>query len=162
MIPEEWKHIVETKNKFMISNYGRIKYSANNKIYPLYFIPQGYAYVSLRFYKQHKTFRVNVLVWDYFGYKDRKGHEVDHIDGDKTNNIISNLQLLSGRENTAKYWSKIQKHSKYVGITFHNNNNKWLSRIFINNKREHLGYYNCETSAYFAYLRRLKCHKDIT
>lgn len=45
---EEWKHISETNNKFMISNFGRIKYAKSNKIYPLNKIPQGYLYAGLR------------------------------------------------------------------------------------------------------------------
>lgn len=48
-----------------------------------------------------KTFRVHTLVGNYFLMKDysKKGLTVNHKDGNRTNNHIDNLELLTSKEN---------------------------------------------------------------
>ena len=44
------------------------------------------------------------------GYE--KGLCVDHIDNDSTNNSLSNLQWISRRENTIKYWNSCNEEDR--------------------------------------------------
>ena len=45
---------------------------------------------------------VHRFVWEYFNGPIEKGLTVDHIDGNKLNNHIDNLQLLARGENSRK------------------------------------------------------------
>ena len=45
-----------------------------------------------------------------------KKEQVDHIDGNKSNDVISNLQILSAKENTAKYFVQSNKTIKMVKL----------------------------------------------
>ena len=42
--------------------------------------------------------RMHVYVWEYFNGPISKGYHIHHIDGDKSNNDIQNLQMLSATE----------------------------------------------------------------
>ncbi len=50
-----------------------------------------------------KLLYVHRLVWKTFIGKIPKGKEIDHIDGDTSNNSVDNLQTLTRRENLLKY-----------------------------------------------------------
>lgn len=45
-----------------------------------------------------KRKRMHVYVWEYFNGPVPKGYHIHHIDGDKSNNNIKNLQLLLAME----------------------------------------------------------------
>lgn len=44
----------------------------------------------------------HVLVWEAFNGSLQKGYEIDHIDCTKSNNKLSNLQLVTRKENMVK------------------------------------------------------------
>lgn len=68
-----------------------------------------------------KTKQVHRLVWEnYWGYKLKSTEVIHHIDGDKSNNDISNL----------KYFRTKSDHTK-----FHMDNGD-LNKIEMNNKKE--------------------------
>lgn len=46
----------------------------------------------------HTTILMHKYVWEFYNGKIPKGYEVHHIDGNRANNDISNLQLLSSAE----------------------------------------------------------------
>ena len=51
---------------------------------------------------QGKTYKVHNLVWIWHGNTFLPGHEVDHIDDNRSNNHIANLQLIACSENERK------------------------------------------------------------
>lgn len=55
---------------------------------------------------------VHRLVWETFKGEIPDGYEIDHIDGDTSNNSLSNLQLLTRRENTRKY--RVETQDKFL------------------------------------------------
>ena len=78
---------------------GILKQSVNKK--------NGYCYVGLHKENKSTTHRVHVLLMKAFCPNndfDENGlpFEVDHIDGDKQNNSLSNLQWLSHKDNMRK------------------------------------------------------------
>ena len=76
---------------------------------------------------------------------------VDHIDNNKLNNNLNNLQLITNRQNC----SKIAKgKSNYVGVVL-NRNSTFSSYIRINNIRKSLGTFNCAIEATNAYKKAL-------
>lgn len=82
--------------------------------------------------------------------------QVDHIDGCGLNNKRNNLRLANVSQNgfnskkQEKYGNK-KTTSKYKGICWHEQTNKWLVRIGFNGNRIHIGYFNNEIDAAKAY-----------
>lgn len=63
----------------------------------------GYAHFSMSMgYKSPNQTLCHRFVYEYFNGPIPEGLEVDHIDGDRLNNRLDNLQLLSPRENARK------------------------------------------------------------
>lgn len=60
--------------------------------------PTGYKYVTERRQGKKKNLYVHALVAECF-LGDRSGKEVNHIDGDKSNNALSNLEYVTHKEN---------------------------------------------------------------
>lgn len=116
----------------------------------------GYYTVSL-FKFNKKTFTNHILVAVHFLNHKSNGFKIiiDHIDNNKLNNNVSNLQLISVRENTSK--DRKNKTSKYTGVSWYKITNKWKSSIRINGKVKHLGYFENELDASNAYQSALNC-----
>lgn len=75
---------------------------------------------------------------------------VDHIDGDKLNNAISNLRSCSKSENSMnKIIVNWNKTSQYFGV--HKKCDMWRASIKDKGKKVHLGYFTDEQDAAHAY-----------
>ncbi len=98
------------------------------------------------------------LVWDAFGTAKRNGRklQVDHIDNNKQNNRINNLQLLTPRQNITKYHQQRKTSSKYTGVYWDKKSNKWRAYITHKKKRTYLGYFTDEYEAHLAYQKALE------
>lgn len=83
------------------------------------------------------------------GKKD--GFMIDHKDGNGLNNQRANLRHVTNRQNQQNRHTT--KASKYPGVTFRTGRKKvkWRSRITINKKVKHLGYFDSEIEAFKAY-----------
>ena len=115
---EIWKDIAGYEGFYQISNYGRIKslermvrgkrtgaVLVKEKIKHISIKKQtGYARGTLLVEGNRKEILVHQLVWDAFGdgRKNSSKNNIDHIDTNKLNNHISNLQLLSAGDHKAK------------------------------------------------------------
>jgi len=157
---EIWKPIKDYEGFYEISNFGNVKslaritnhYCGGEKILKTKSKSSaGYNLASLYKNGGGKTFSIHQLVWDHFGDTLREGLQIDHIDNDKTNNYIANLQLLSQRENVSKKCKEKPKSSVHTGVTWHKKNNKWGTYFSIKEKRYHLGYYVDENEATLMY-----------
>jgi len=98
-------------------------YSIRNKKYlKPRFDKNGYKRITIKNKLTNKidTIKIHQLVaMKYLGHTKSNGLVVDHIDGDKLNNAIHNLQLLSPLDNTLKYFhTKIQKNGLPACITY--------------------------------------------
>jgi hypothetical protein len=173
MEKEIWKDIPSYEGMYQVSNLGRVKsldrlvkhYSGGNRLYKGRLLKEsisnvGYLLSCLSKDGKSKVFSVHQLVAMTFlrhkpnGYK---GLIVDHIDNNKLNNKLSNIQLITHRENNSK--DRVGT-SKYAGVSWSKTSNKWNAKISINKELKHLGYFDCELAAAKAYNDKLKTIKN--
>ena len=87
--------------------------------------------------------------------------EVDHINGNGLDNRRENLRLCTHAENMHNRKVTSEGSSKYKGVSWHKSKKKWASRIWLNNKQIHLGYFKDEIEAAQVYNNAaLKYHGD--
>ena len=77
---------------------------------------------------------------------------VDHMDGNGLNNLRNNLRCVSHRENMLNL-TKFNGTSKYPGVYWHKEKQKWHVKFKIGNKNHHVGYFSDENEAYDAYVK---------
>lgn len=118
---EEYKVFVSDQGNVFSRYKKKGKHSLTDNIH-------GYVGFSRHGSKQHTT--VHVLVMKTFG-KYEEGKEVDHINGNRSDNRLCNLQMLTHVENIRKrktcrgaycveldkYFDTAEEASKYVGCT---------------------------------------------
>ena len=159
---EEFRDIPSYEGIYQVSNLGRVKSLArkdfigrplNEKILKSCKNVYGYFVVSLRKDGKQKTIQIHQLVAMAFLGHVPCGHaiEVDHIDEDKLNNRLENLQLLTSVEHKGKGSS-----SKYTGVSWCKRNSKWSSNIRVKGKLKYLGDFYLELEAAYAYQDALK------
>lgn len=150
---EIWIDIIGYESLYKVSNLGNVKSLRFNKekLLKYHYCKDGY--IQFRLTKNNKiiSYLAHRLVIKHFLYDSIK--EVNHIDFDKTNNNIINLEYLNRRENTTHYNNsrKLKTSSKYVGVSYSKERNKWIAKIKINNKTKYLGGFYNEIDAYNCY-----------
>lgn len=74
--------------------------------------PTGYQYIGMFIgkgpNKKRIWRRVHRVVYETHVGKIKHGLEIDHIDGNKTNNNIENLRLVTHSENCTAAWKRIK------------------------------------------------------
>lgn len=76
---------------------------------------------------------------------------VNHINKDKKNNKVDNLEWCNSRENNTHMKLSFSKSSKYVGVYFDKSRGKYYSTIKFNGKQNFLGIFTIEEEARDAY-----------
>ncbi len=143
-------NIISLDRKIKVNNYTKL--IKGKLIKPS--ISSGYYSVGLHKDGKTKTFFIHQLVAiSFLNHKPNK-HKivVDHIDGNKLNNSINNLQLISQREN----FHKGNRIKNIKGIWFELSRNKWRASISISGKQVIIGRYVTKELAEIAYKEKLK------
>jgi hypothetical protein len=148
---EIWKSIQNYEGLYEVSNLGRVKSLKFNKEKILSQGMLRYCNVVLWKNSIGITRTVHQLVAESFLNHTPNGMKlvVDHINDDKLDNRVENLQIVTTRFNAYKTQGKYS--SKYKGVSWDKKLNKWRAMISINGKLKHLGYFNCELLAYHEY-----------
>lgn len=96
-----WKKVIidNFETSYSVSDDGFIRNDNTNYILKNY-IQNGYAHVTLYINKKPKRFNVHRLVAQAFIPNLEQKEYVNHIDGNKSNNIASNLEWTTPSENT--------------------------------------------------------------
>ena len=164
---EIFKDIPNYEGIYQVSNFGVVKSlgrfskfkdglrEVKPRILKSYFA-HFYMRISLNKDGLSKKYSIHQLVaMAFLGHKPDGTTKivVDHINNDKLDNRLDNLQLISHRKNVSK---DSKGSSKYVGVHYYKRDNKWVAYITKNWKRKHLGYFKNELEASNAYQEALK------
>lgn len=103
MEKEKWMPINGYEGQYEVSDKGRIKSLKHNntwngKLRKLQKNKDGYYLIGL-YKNSNKSFLVHRLVWKAFKGEIPKGMQIDHKDGNKLNNSLTNLRLCTDKEN---------------------------------------------------------------
>ncbi len=106
---EYWKDITTYLN-YEVSTYGRIRNKATGRVLMPQTMSKGYLGVRLYDSGNGKTYKIHRLVALAFISGNFDGAQVNHKDGNKSNNNIDNLEWLSNKDNhehaiTTGLWS---------------------------------------------------------
>ena len=96
---EKWK-IVEGYENYKISTYGRIMNIITNNLLKPTKTENGYMQINLCKFKKYKGMRIHRLVAGAFIPNPSNYPEVNHKDGNKSNNKVENLEFVTYSENT--------------------------------------------------------------
>ena len=158
MTKEIWKDVPGFEGMYQVSDLGNVKSLKFGKERLLKQATDSTGYLNVSLYKEgkRKGFKAHVLVAMAFLNHVPCGHRlvVDHIDNDKMNNSLDNLQVITNRENLSK--DKKGGSSKYVGVSWSKRDKRWRAEIRINGKYKFLGYFDDEVLASEAYQEALK------
>jgi hypothetical protein len=101
------KYIPEFNNRYLITENGEVFCTKNNRyINPHLSGVKRRNYYQITLYHEGKKFTKRVHSWMAITYLDFKYGDrtivVDHIDNNHLNNHLSNLQIISNKENCTK------------------------------------------------------------
>lgn len=119
---------------------------------------RGYLMVRIK----QKRFRVHRLIAKAFLGVEPKDHQVDHINGDRSDNVPSNLRYVTQEQNLRGY-QKVSGRSKYRGVYLRKGSGKWAASVSkaLNGERKkfYLGYFEDEKEAAIA--RDTYCFEEL-
>ena len=157
---EEWKDIIGYERLYQISNLGNVKslrreymcgkgrkvckkettisQQTNN---------HGYRYCFL--FNGKKSIKyIHILVGLHFIENSNKKTQINHKDLNKENNIVSNLEWVTNRENTIHQYSL--KRNLPTGVS--KRGNKYIAQTTIQGKKKHIGSFLSIIDAENAYI----------
>lgn len=105
MMKEEWRPVSGYEGIYEVSSEGRIRSIVSRAgsrcgLLTEKFTSHGYVYIDLARDGVKRRFLVHALVATVFiGQRPTDGHQVNHRDGTKRNNVFTNLEWVTPREN---------------------------------------------------------------
>lgn len=114
-----------------------------------------YGYIQIKLFG--KAYLAHRAAWLYVHGQWPDG-EIDHINGDRSDNRISNLRIVSHALNCQNR-HKVQStsvHAKLLGVGYDKRYNRYFSVIQTNGKRKYLGSFDSAKEAHLAYLSAKK------
>lgn len=120
--------------------------------------PRSDGYLSIGL--DYRRYLAHRLAWLFvYGEMPDKGLYLDHIDGNKANNKISNLRLATHSQNQMN--SKPRSVSGTKNVVWSESNKKWTVRFKANGKTLYYGIYkNLEDAKRVADSKRLELHGE--
>lgn len=145
-IPEIAKPVPGYENLYEVSNHGRI--SNFRKILKTYKINSGYVAIKLQKNGERKSVLLHRLVAELFIPNPDGKPEVNHKDGNKENNCVTNLEWVTSSENKRHAYNsgiriynepykgvkKASTKSKYHNVSWDNSRQKWIGAVTWKNR----------------------------
>jgi len=115
----------------------------------------GYIQININ----KKKYQLHRIIYKYFNEDwditdTSHNNLIDHININPLDNRIENLRVATCSQNVRNQNKRKNCSSKYKGVCWDKECNKWLSAIRINNKTKHLGRFDNEEEAHLAYKKK--------
>ena len=157
---EVFKPVVGYEGLYEVSDLGRVKslgkcstrgFNLSNRI--LKGVNNGVGYLGVQLYRDGtpKRFSIHRLVMTSF--VGESSLIVDHINEDKEDNRLLNLEYVTNRDNSLRYRTNNNKRGLPVGVYL--NKGKYLANIRICGKKKYLGSYDTPEQASIEYQHEL-------
>jgi len=150
---EIWKDVPDYEGHFQVSNMGRVRSmpyfdKAGNERRLRYRTPRpnAYGYLRVTFFSGKSESVHRLVMAAFFGESEMT---VDHINGIKTDNRLSNLRYMSRRENICDHWGK--EPPRHKGTHYRKDCKKWCAILSANGKAHKIGNFCSEIEAAKAY-----------
>lgn len=108
---------------------------------------KGYLRISI----DGKNYYAHRLMW-FWIYGQMPNLEIDHIDGNRSNNAPWNLRLAEHRQNSQNQGLRATNKSGFHGVSWCKHLSKWVACIHVAGKKRHLGVFSDASDAALAYL----------
>lgn len=176
MTEEIWKDIPGYEGLYQVSNLGRVKsngryieypeeyrhgYYKRSKILTGYVTQYGYHMVNLMLNHKRRSISVHRLVAMAFIQNYSDTLDVDHINGVRKDNFVTNLRMCTRSENLRGSRKRPNTISKYKGVSKTKGRNKYEAFSSSINKKEKkiaLGTYEIEKDAAIAVDKYVRQH----
>ena len=106
-------------------------------------------YINFQVKNEGKVHSILGHQFAWFYLYNEIAEEIDHINGDKTDNRLENLRSVTHQQNM---WNV----KNALGYSFHKKIQKYMAYIVVDRKMKHLGYFNDKNLAREAYLNAKK------
>lgn len=135
---EQWKDVTGYEGFYQISTLGRVKSIRFNRFLNPTLSGKGKGYPSVQFSKENKPIRVRIhqLVAKAFIPNPENKEQVNHIDGNKLNNNVTNLEWNTRSENIKHAYNnglktpiKGKNHGRYKHGKYLNYRDKYKKLI---------------------------------
>ena len=103
-MPEVWKDVVGWEESHTVSSLGRVMNKRRGTIIKQSYDTRGYPKLNLKANCKCKTVLVHRLVAEAFLPNPENKKTVNHIDCERTNNSVSNLEWATYKENIVHAW----------------------------------------------------------
>lgn len=113
--------------------------------------PIGYLQIRV----DQKLYYAHRLAWLY-AHGRWPVHMIDHIDGDKLNNRLTNLREATAQQNAQNVGKRSHNTSGLKGVYWDKERQKWGAAVGIDGRFKSLGRYSTREEAHAAYVRFVK------
>lgn len=144
--------IIDDNNNYAVSDNGDV-YNLNfgKKLKPFVVGKPDKQYYAVSLYNDGIVTRLknHRLVALAFIYNDQPEFKtmVDHKDGNKLNNNVSNLRWSTSSQNSQNMSKPQNTSSRWKGVHWNKHKEKWQARITYDGTLKHLGYFHNEAEA---------------
>ena len=155
---EVWKEVVGYEGRYEVSNMGKVKSLITNKIMRTCVSKKGYRVASLYRAGEKKTrnYLVHKMVMDSF-VGELEGFQVNHVNGDPSDNRLQNLEYVTPRENINH---RLLNNKNLRGTYKQTWSGRYSAAIKIKGKRKNLGTFDTEKQAHDAYVAEVNKLKE--
>lgn len=135
---EVWKNIPGYDGLYQASDLGRVKSRGNDKNRKEKILRSGkdiggYLHVALWKDGKAKRFSVHRLVWEAFNGPIQEGYDCNHINENKQDNSLENLNLMTRKENN-NWGTRNRRISEKMT---NGKRSKWVIKLSLNNEILH-------------------------
>lgn len=162
---EIWKDVVSYEGLYQVSNLGRVKSLERNIVTSngknmtrkekiLRPSNNNRGYMQVRFYVNGNfpCLKVHRLVAEAFLFEFDDGKQINHINGDKSDNRVENLECVDQMKNMEHRATVL--NNKPRGVRKHHS--KWKAQTTIKGIPHCFGYFNTKKEAYNAFFEGFK------